>query len=500
MADISSSSRILILVFALAMIAVSFLIGIIGRKKVTSSQAYYGGTGMFGSFAIGLSSMAGIVSAFAIVGCNGLVYANGNSMGLWMMTSCAGPFAFILLAKRVRAMAEVGTVASLGDITDMRFNHSRLIKGVMSIILLLGCVAYLASQIKAGSELLTHLMGWDPLVAGLIIFGILTIYMSISGEVGGIMTQTFQGLVMVIAGIIIIISFFKITGGFGVIVDAVSNADTVTANGVTKEFSPGLMNAWGTSAPATVFAWVFIPIVGTIGQPQVISRIYALKDPNDIPKTAFYNCLSHMVIATVSIVVGFSVLYLVATGKIQPFKQADRAVFLFADYCGIVTQLFVYAAVLAAAMSSASMYLSVAATALSRDIPAALGKSFGEKKQMRISRIVMFIIGFVSIYFSVTNADGVAILGTFGWGTLMSATFPTFILGLLWKKASRKGVSLGLVVALVLNLLSLTGLKWPGALPWYVNVIAITLAVTVIGSLCMPDAKLDKKLETVIDL
>jgi Na+/proline symporter len=344
-------------------------------------------------------------------------------------------------------------------------------------------------------------MGWNELVSGFIIFGILTMYMVFSGEVGGIMTQTFQGLVMVIAGFVIIGSFFFVTGGFGAIVESVSSAGPVTAGGITKEFSPNMMNAWGTSAPGLIFAWIFIPIVGTVGQPQSIARMYALKDPTDVPKSAFYNCLSHVVVATVSIIVGFAVMHLVATGKVAPLARADQAIFVFADYCGIVTQLFVYAAVLAAAMSSASMYLSVASTAVSRDIPASLGLRMQPATQLLFSRVIMFIIGVVAIFFSVSNPQGVAIIGTFGWGTLMTATFPTFIIGLLWRKASRRGVSAALAVALVLNLLSLTGLKWPGTLPWYVNVIAITLLVTVGGSYLWPDTKkLDEKMELAMDL
>ncbi len=49
-------------------------------------------------------------------------------------------------------MAEVAPVATLGDVSDLRFNNHRGIKALVSIVLLLGCVAYLASQIKAGAS------------------------------------------------------------------------------------------------------------------------------------------------------------------------------------------------------------------------------------------------------------------------------------------------------------------------------------------------------------
>ena len=104
-------------------------------------------------------------------------------MTFWMLASAAFTMADILLGKKVRAMAEIGEVASLGDISDLRFNNNRLIKALLSVVIFLGCIAYLSAQIKAGSELFAHLLGWEPIVAAIVIFGILTVYTAISGWV-----------------------------------------------------------------------------------------------------------------------------------------------------------------------------------------------------------------------------------------------------------------------------------------------------------------------------
>ena len=496
----STTAKTLIMTFSFLMIAVSFLIGWWAKKKVTSSEAYFGSTGMFGPFTVGLSSTAAVASAFALVGVPGLMYSTGNAMSYWMLSSAAFVMAYMILGKKVRAMAEIGKVASLGDLSDLRYNNNRVIKITMSLTLFLGCVAYLAAQIKAGSELFGHLLGWDPLLAGFIIFGVLAVYMSISGEVGGLLTQAFQGLVMVIAGVVIIIAFFNITGGFGEVLKVTSQAGTVTANGVTKEFSSDMLNAWGSMPRTVAMTWMLIPILGTVGQPQVITRMYALKDPRDMPKMGLYTAVAHTMVGLLTLVVSSGALYLVATGKIDPLVKGDRAIYAMADYSGIVAQLFVYAGVLAAAMSSASLFLSICSTVVSRDIPSALGFKFEPKKQVQISRISMLVLGVVSIVFSVTQGEMVGILGTFGWGTLMSATFPVFVLGLLWKRANEKGVMCGSITGLALNIASFAGFKWPGVLPWYFNVITISIAVTVIVSLMTKEQGMNRKLQAVIDL
>lgn len=497
----ANSAKTLILLFSFGMIVISLLIGLWAKKKVTSSQAFFGGTGLFGPLAVGLSSTAAVASAFALVGVPGLIYNTGNAMNFWMLSSAAFAMAYIIIGKKVRAMAEVGQIASLGDISDIRFNNCKLIKFLLSVIIFLGCIAYLAAQIKAGSELFYNLLGWNPIVTGLVIFGILTTYTAISGEVGGLLTQAFQGLVMVVAGIIIIVAFFVVTGGFGNVLDVVSTAGTVTAGDVTKSFGPDFLNAWGVLPRSIAMAWVLIPILGTVGQPQVLTRMYALKDPKDMPKLGLYAGLAHMVVGLFALVVAYGAVYLVATGEIAPLARGDLSIFAFADYLGLYAQLFVYAAILAAAMSSASMFLTLSGNIIARDLPSSLGFKFNsEEKQLKVARITIFAIGLMAIVFSLTSSSMVAILGTFGWGTLMSGTFPVFIIGLLWKKANSKGVSAGLIVSLALNVMSLFGMKWPGALPWYVNVIALSVFVTVVVSFVTKEEKLEEKVKLVMEL
>lgn len=491
--------KAVIIGFSFAMILVSFLIGWLAKKKATTAQAFFGGTGMFGPLSVGLSSTAAVASAFALVGVPGLMYTTGNTMTFWMLSSVAFAMAYLILGKKVRAMAELGPVASLGDISDLRFNNNRVIKAVMSMIIFIGCIAYLAAQIKAGSELFSHLMGWNTFVTGFLIFGILTFYMVASGEVGGLLTQAFQGFIMVLAGLIVIIAFFSLTGGFGEVLKVVASAGEVSGGGVTKKFGADFLNAWGVLPGSVAMAWMLIPILGTVGQPQVLTRMYALKDPRDMPKLGIYAGVSHMVVGFFAIVVAYGAIYLVASGKIAPLAKGDSAIFVFADYLGLYAQVFIYAAILAAAMSSASMFLSISANIISRDLPSAFGKPIAQEKQITVSRITMLVLGIISIFFSLTSGNMVAILGTFGWGTLMSATFPTFIIGLLWDKATGKGVSVGLIVGLGLNLLSLTGVKWPGALPWYFNVIMISVGLTIIVSLLTKE-EVTPQVKAVIEL
>lgn len=499
----SSTNALIIVAFSALMIAISFLIGIWSKKKATTAQAYFGGTAMFGPVAVGLSSMAGIASAFAMVGVPGIIYGTGNAMTFWMLSGAAFAMAYIILGKKMRAMAEIAPISSLGDICDIRFNNNRIIKALMSIVICLGCVGYLAAQISAGSALIANLVDIPPIVAGIIIFGLLTVYTALSGEVGGLLSQAFQGFIMVIASLVLIIAFFSITGGFGNVLEAVGSVAEVTGatNGITKKLGPDLLNAWGSFPGGISLTWMLIPILGCVGQPQCLTRMYAVKSPRDLPKAGLVTAVTHTIVGFLAVASAYGALYLVATGQIEPLASNDQAVYAFANHLGLWAQVLVYAAILAAALSSASMFLTSSSTLLSKDLPSALSIKIAPEKQISVSRVFMFILGAVAIVVSIYSSEMVALLGTFGWGTLVSATFPVFVVGLLWDRCTEAGALVGIAYSFVFNILPLvTGFAYPSALPGYFLTSAIAVALTVVVSLLTPKPKFNEAMQAVMDL
>mgnify|MGYP001813049350 CR=1 FL=1 len=112
----SESAKYLILASSFLVLFISFGIGIWAKKKVTSPEAFFGGAKIFGPVTIGLATMAAVGSAFAVVGVPGLVFSTGNTILLFMFAAPAFVFGYLVIGKKLRAMAEIGTVASLGDL------------------------------------------------------------------------------------------------------------------------------------------------------------------------------------------------------------------------------------------------------------------------------------------------------------------------------------------------------------------------------------------------
>lgn len=147
------------------------------------------------------------------------------------------------------------------------------------------------------------------------------------------------------------------------------------------------------------------------------------------------------------------------------------------------------------------MFLSSSSTLLSKDLPSALGIHIKPERQINISRVFMFILGAVAIVVSVYSSEMVALLGTFGWGTLVSGTFPVFVVGLLWDRCNEKGAMAGIIYSFIFNILPLvTHFTYPSALPAYFITSAIAVALTVVVSLLTPAQKLNAASQAVMDL
>jgi Na+/proline symporter len=237
-----------------------------------------------------------------------------------------------------------------------------------------------------------------------------------------------------------------------------------------------------------------------------------LRTPRELPKLSLYAVITNMITGLMVMAIGYCAIYLVAAGKVV-ISHPDTAVFKVADYLGILAQLFVYPAVLAAALSTSSLFLSLAGTIVSRDLSGALGIHLQPARQVSVSRIAMMLMGFAAIGFAALSGDMVAILGTYGFGTLATATFPIFVIGLLWRKATSRGVMLGMLTGLVTTLggigvellkrFGLSEFAWPGGVPWYVFVMAAAVIVTIAASLldqAGSEDQLDHRVQMALEL
>jgi Na+/proline symporter len=360
--------------------------------------------------------------------------------------------------------------------------------------LFLAAIAYLSSQVKGGAKLMNQMLGVSEEWGVAIMFGSTLAYMLVSGMSGSILTDAFQGLVMLIGVAGVVFAFFAMTGGdFSAIINA-------------PNFGPSFVDGAGAMPFQLVITFAMVFFIGVMGQPTMLAKMYAVKSHKDLKLAGILGGTTYGLTSLVWILVGYGAVYLVATGAVPPIKDLDKAAFLFVSKTGGVMQALIMAALLAAIVSTASFFISLASGAITRDLTGALGHEMAHDRQIVVGRYLQVVVMILCIGFGYWGGRAVAILGTLGWGFFASVTLPTFLMGLLWKRCSREGVLTGLTFAVIANIAlplleNFKVYKLP--YPYYLFTIAGAIILTTVVSLFTSGAagkNLPKKMEPVFKL
>jgi Na+/proline symporter len=463
----------LIIGYTVAFMLVSIGIGWYANRYAKTAEGFFGGTKTFGGVIIGLASMAAVMSAFGFIGGPGLVYKFGFT-SIWMTIACGPGFAYgyWVIGKRMRAMADVTDVATLPDIARVRF-QSQAVRGILAVGLCLAAVAYLSSQVKGGAKLMNQMLGVSEEWGVAIMFGSTLAYMLVSGMSGSILTDAFQGAVMLIGVIGVVVAFFSVTGGdFSVIMN-------------NPDFGPKFVDGAGAMPFQLVITFAIVFFIGVMGQPTMLAKMYSVKTHKDLKLAGILGGTTYGLTSLVWILVGYGAVYLVATNQVPPIKDLDKAAFLFVSKTAGILQALIMAALLAAIVSTASFFISLASGALTRDLAGALGHEIAHDRQIIIGRYLQIVVMFLCIGFGYWGGRAVAILGTLGWGFFASVTIPTFTMGLLWRRCSREAITLALAFAVIANITFpiLENFQiWRFPFPYYLFTIGGSVIITTVVS------------------
>jgi Na+/proline symporter len=327
-----------------------------------------------------------------------------------------------------------------------------------------------------------------------IMFGSTLAYMLVSGMSGSILTDAFQGLVMLIGVFGVIFAFFAMTGGdFSIIMNS-------------PDFGPQFVDGAGAMPFQLVIAFSIIFFIGVMGQPTMLAKMYSVKSHKDLKIAGILGGTTYGLCSLVWILVGYGAIWLVASGNAAPIKDLDKAAFLFVSKTNGLLQALIMAALLAAIVSTASFFISLASGALTRDLAGALGHEIPVERQIILGRYFQVVVMILCIGFGYWGGRAVAILGTLGWGFFASVTIPTFVMGLLWRRCSREAILVGLIFAVISNIAfplleNFKIFRFP--FPYYMFTLGGTIILTTVISFFTDGAagkNLPKQMEAVFKL
>ncbi|MFW6345392.1 MAG: sodium/proline symporter PutP [Halomonas sp.] len=471
-------------------------IGIYAMQKATSSSEDYmlGGRGLSPKVAA-LSAGASDMSGWLLLGLPGALFASGLGsawIGIGLLVGAF--FNWTLVAPRLREQTvHYGNAITIPEFLANRFPTRALsLRTVSAVVIVVFFAVYTASGLVAGGKLFESAFsgvfdfgGMSDYGAGVIItLGIVLVYTVVGGFLAVSLTDFVQGCIMMLALVIMpaVVLFGEGGGGFS------------QASQTLNETDPNLLS-W--TEGLTLIGWLSAVTwgLGYFGQPHIIVRFMAIRSLKEVPvaRNIGMSWMAISLIGAVSLGI-FGRAFAVRNG--MDVEDPETIFIILADllFHPLVTG-FLYAALLAAIMSTISSQLLVSSSSLTEDFYRLfLRKQATEKETVAIGRLCVVLVGVVAVIIASNPDSQVLGLVSNAWAGFGAAFGPLIILSLMWPRTNGAGAIAGMVVG-ALTVMAWISLGWnasflggpgvyeiiPGFIAAWVAIMAVSLATADAG-------------------
>ncbi len=416
-------------------LAVMLYIGYRAQKSIKSSQDFFTGGGRFGSVLTAIAHQAAGLSGWLFIAWSQQVAGSGLGAIWTAFSSGFAPFInFFVMAKRTAKFTAMTKARSLVDLIEARYydEDKKIIRVICTVIIAISITVYMSSQLMAAGTTFQAALGIDYRIGVLLGTIVVILYTSAGGLLAVAWTDFIQGMLMIFAVIVGLIVAFSNTGSLSFVMKEI------------ESINPALTSPWIN--PITIMGLLSAGWLGYMGQPQIVQMFMGMRDPNESRKGACIAGLTGVFLLFGSFLVNLCCIVLMP-GAETPSTNFITLIMTYTPnwLVGIVT-----AAILAAVMSSADALLHVATTAVTEDFYNKLIKKgqATEKEILVVARIASILIGVFAIYIAFNPFDSILWVNWWAWGGL-SVFAPVLILGFYWKRATKEGAIVGMIVGFI---------------------------------------------------
>ncbi len=461
-----------IVVFYLALMV---LVGIYSSKKVSNNEDF-----MVAGRNLGPILMAGTLAATEIGGGSSLgvvekAYGQWGLGASWYIITMGIAFVILsFIAPKLRT-AEVKTVPEY-----FRRRYGKSAGLITAIIMILPLVGLTAVQFIASATIVSVMLGIDLKLAVTIVAVVVTAYSILGGLLAVALTDFIQ-VFLIVVGMALAIPFsLDLAGGF----------DNVVAN-----VPPETMSMLSGIDIMTVLGLIIMYVASfTVGQ-EAVCRFYAARDEKAAVQGSIISAIINFIYAFIPTILGIITLALINMDKLDgALILKDGAKYALphlamATMPAIIVGLL-FAGIISATMSSADSDLLGAGSIFGNDIyKIYMNKNATQKDVMKMTKIVMLIVGILGWAIAMTNTKNIINILMFSFTLRAAGAFFPYVFGLYWKKSSLEGTIASLIVgSLVVVLIDNTSLSFFGLKSIIPGLLA-SLIVFVGISLIKPNKK-----------
>ncbi|WP_095012754.1 sodium/proline symporter PutP [Tsuneonella mangrovi] len=412
------------------------------RKSTDSSEGYLlAGRDLHPAVAA-LSAGASDMSGWLLLGLPGALYATGLVSAWIGIGLFVGAFVnWIVVAPRLRQQTEeLDNSLTIPEFLANRFPEKAVALRITSaVIVVLFFTVYTAAGLVGGGKLFEtafsgaiHISGMTDYSAGIWITALVVLaYTMIGGFLAVSLTDFVQGVIMLLALVLMpLVVIFGPGGANGASIAAVPQDGFLSLTyGLT---AIGWLSAvtWG---------------LGYFGQPHIIVRFMAVRSVREVATARNYAMSWMFVCLMGAIGVGIAGrAYMARNGLVLDDPETIFVVLANLLFTPLITG-FLYAALLAAIMSTISSQLLVSSSSLVEDFYRLfLRKNASEREAVNIGRLCVALVAMAAIAIAGNPNSEVLGLVAHAWAGFGAAFGPLIVLSLTWKRMTGAGAVAGL--------------------------------------------------------
>lgn len=452
------------------------VIGLVSTKFSSSgiSNYFIGGRKM-NLFVVAMSSVVSGRSAWLLLGVTGMAFTMGLS-AIWATIGyiLVEFWLFFFYAPRIRRFSEHYECITLPDFFAARFDDRKgNLRMISAIIILVFMVAYVAAQFVAGGKTFATSFNISSEQGIYLTASIILFYTLFGGFLAVSLTDTIQGLFMLLALLALPVILIVHSGGIEAFITQVQTIED------GDFFSLSALSA------GALIGFLAIGL-GSPGSPHIIARYFSITHAKALKKVAIVGTLTNILMAVGAVLTGIGGRLFIQDLTMLPGADAENLFpVLASEHLNPVMFGIVISSIFAAIMSTADSQLLVAASAVVRDIyekSILKGKEISQKQLMLISRFVLVLLVFFALLMGFYAGELVFWLVLFAWAGLGAAFGTTSILALYWKGASKTGVIAGMlsgsISVIIWNQISALKSMVYELIPGFLIAIIVTVVVS----------------------
>ncbi len=448
------------LVIKLGMLVVFFgvmvYVGFYCRRHATDVNGFVLGGRSVGPWLTAFAYGTSYFSAVVFVGYAGQFGWKYGIAATWIGIANAllgSLLAWAVLGRRTRIMTQHLQSNTMPQFFASRFNSNGL-KVVSSLVIFIFLIPYTASLYNGLSRLFEMAFHIDYAVCVVVMAVLTAVYVIAGGYMATAVNDFIQGIIMLFGIVAVIAAVLSSRGGF---IASLNQLAAVSDPAVSE--TPGIFNSFFGPDPLNLLGVMILTSLGTWGLPQMVQKFYAIKSEKSITKGMIVSTFFATVIAGGCYFLGgfgrlFSDKVDVASAgfdAIVPAMLSGLSPFLIA----VVVIL-----VLSASMSTLSSLVLTSSSTLTLDfLKPALKKSFSEKQQLVVMRVLIGVFIAISAVIAIFQYNSgsafIAQMMGISWGALAGAFLAPFLYGLYWKRATKASCVASFLFSTVVMILNI---------------------------------------------